>query len=484
MNAGKDFQVFLRLARSSDDRVNSSSDEKDNLRYRLSAGEDAKTVRVQSATAGDKQSSELLAFDTVFTPDDDNAAVYNGAARGIVDSTLLGFHGTIIAIGDDLSGSAATLSEAGPPAERRGVTLRAAEQMFRCVKRSRAKTGARLVVLCSHVAVVEDECFDLLAPLVATDKNSRPPKLQFEGGHLHGLSLCQATSTKQVKSFLANGQASMKKLVEKQSKASRLCHSAFMFTVEHAQFGSSFSPISGTLTIVDVGYSATITSGGDAVSRDSSLGAFLTKIAELSGQNLKQQTHVTSSNFGMVSNGPSSSDDAMLLQILGGALGGNCRTALICHAQEQVKAADGTRALVSLVSNASCISNTPNKRDLAERALMAAYLRELGITRMVLGKERDPGHKEEWKKSPRGNITSLLASTSGTKLRDVEDQEESVDGKCIGMSICMNECASYTIFTELIFHKVAVRHEIYKLIFENHGFVDDIAHDIYTVYMY
>ena len=60
---------------------------------------------------------------------------------------------------------------------------------------------------------------------------------------------------------------------------------------------------------------------------------------------------------------------------------------------------------------------------------MAAYLRELGITRMVLEKERDPGRKEDWKKSPRNHNTSLLASASGTKLRDVEEQEEYVDGK-------------------------------------------------------
>ena len=428
MNAEKDFQVFLRLANSEDRRVNSSSDGKANLRCRISAGKDAKTVLLQPVTAENEQNKEVLAFDTVFTPDDDNAAVYHGAARGIVESTLLGYHGTIIAIGDDLSGSSSTLREAGPPAERSGVILRAAEQIFRCVKRSRAKTGARLVVLCSHVAVVEDECFDLLASLTAIDKNSQPPRLQFEGGHLHGLSLCQATSTKQVKSFLAKGQALMQKIEEGKREASRLSHSAFMFTVEHAQFGSSFSPVSGTLTIVDVGYRVPST---DAVKCDSSLDALLRKIAQLSGQNPEHQTQVLSSNVGNASSSPSSEDDALLLQILGGALGGNCRTALICHAQEQLNAADGTWSLLSLVSNASHISNTPNKRDLAERALMAAYLRELGITRMVLEKEKDPRSKEQRKMSPRGHVASPLASASETKLRDVEDQDEYVDGKCI-----------------------------------------------------
>lgn len=423
--ASKDFQVFLRIAASKDDGKNSSSDGKDNLSYRLSAGEDSKTVQLQSTTAESEQGAEVLAFDSVFTPDDDNAAVHKGASRDIVDSTLLGYHGTIIAIGDDLSGSSATLSDAGPPKERIGVTLRAAEQMFHCVKRSRNKTGARLVVLCSHVAVVEDECFDLLAPLVTTGKKSSPPpKLQFDGGHLHGLSQCQATSTVQVRSFLVDGRALMKKLAEEQSKASRPCHSAFMFTVEHAQFGSGFSPVSGTLTIVDVGYSA------NAKSSDSTLGAFLTKIAELSRGSPEQQPYAAvSTNFGGTSSSQPSSDGAMLLQILGGAIGGNCRTALICHAQEQVQEAEGTQALLSLVSNASRIINSPNKRDLAERALMAAYLRELGITRMVLEKEKDPGRKEDWKKSPRVHNTSQLASASGTKLRDVEEQEECVDGK-------------------------------------------------------
>ena len=429
-SAGKDFQVFLRIVASNckDNGENSSSDGKDNLSYRLSTGEDTNTVRLQSTIAAadlkGEQRAEALAFDSVFSPDADNATVYKGAARDIVDSTLLGYHGTVIAIGDDLSGSSATLSEVGPPNERRGVVLRAAEQMFHCVKRSHDKTGSRLVVLCSHVAVVEDECFDLLAPLVATGKkNSRPPKLQFDGGHLHGLSQCQATSTAQVGSFLIDGRALLKKLAEKQSEASRPCHSAFMFTVEHAQFGSSFSPVSGTLTIVDVGYSA------NAKSSDSSLSAFLSKIAELSRDIPEQQPQAASSNLEVVSSGPSTSDDALLLQILGGALGGNCRTALICHTQEQVRAIEGAQALLSLVSNASRINNTPNKRDLAERALMTAYLRELGITRMVLEKEKDPASKEDWKNSPRGHNTSLLASASGTQLRDVKEKEEYVDGK-------------------------------------------------------
>ena len=457
-SSNKDFQVFLRLLNGDSEKVATEKEIKDEKQVlcRLVQQEDKQTVQVvpsardHAEVEGDipetSKEREKFHFDTVFSVEDDNSTVYKGAVRDVVDSTLLGYHGTVIAIGEY---PCDVLKSVRPPKSNHGAIFRASEQIFNCIERSRVKTGLNLVVLCSFIAISKERSFDVLAPIVAGKSSiSSPSELTLVNGHLHGLSQCEARSASQVKKFLASGRKQLQKL---QTTAG--AHTVFTFTVEHAKLGHSFAPVSGTLNMVDVAYGPPQTSGREQ-SSPSSLEAFVSKILNVTKTTTTEQSQFLPGMLHKKLTGDNE-NDTPLMSLLGGALGGNCKTSFICHVPENQSDFKKTMSLLRLSSLARCIENHPDKRDLAQQALMAAYLRELGITKMVLekGKNHQPaGDGEQFRKNlvPKKN---LLSSSSGSRLRDVEDADVYVDGECVCMCVggcgcgCVGGCCSTIIHT-------------------------------------
>ena len=434
-SSSKDFQVFLRL--SSEDKGGDAKKEAEDhgqVACQLVPQEDGRSISFVSNPCGSTDHAgqmqeqgrsgqeELFEFDGVFRSHEDNSAVYKGAVRDIVENTLLGYHGTVISFGE---GECDVLQNARPPKNNYGAILRSSEQIFSCIERSSQKTGLKLIVLCSFVAIAEEKSFDILAPIVAGKSGNRSPQeLDLVNGRLHGLSQCEARSTSQVKKFLTVGRKFLKKM-----EADSL-HTVFIFTVEHAKLGHSFAPVSGTLNLVDIAYKSPEKweESGD----HSSLQAFVTKIlsiTEASSSNVSS-TGLSTFRKKLMQGSEDTPPDTPLMSLLSGSLGGNCKTTLLCHILENQASYKVVTEILGLASLARSITNHPDKRDLAQQALLSAYLRELGITKMVLDKAegvRPLVGKDKPEKSLQ-KITSL-SSPSGTKLRDIQDTDECIDGE-------------------------------------------------------
>ena len=304
-------------------------------------------------------------FDRVYFAADDNTVVYKGSVKEIVEGSLLGYHGTIISTGEcglDFSDTLSSSTKGSP-----GMIFKAADQIFVCIKRSKSRTGSSLVVLCSYLAIINEKVYDLLRNYGNTNSPSGDfPVVACNQGQLCGQSAFTAKNSAAILKFLSHGEKVLKKLKEELSDKGKnvLWHTMFTLTVEHAQFGAQFAPVSGTLSFVQLSSQQQM----EEPSRVDSYGNFVAVIDQLANMKLDVKS---------LSKQPADYHKSVLTEILKEALGGNCRTLLITHVDFTIQYPERMLQVLSVGSKACAVHNQPNKRDLAEQALMSAYMKEL-----------------------------------------------------------------------------------------------------------
>ena len=305
-------------------------------------------------------------FDRVYFAADDNTVVYKGSVKEIVEGSLLGYHGTIISTGKcglEFSDTLSSSTQGSP-----GMILKAADHIFVCIKRSKSRTGSSLVVLCSYLAVINEKVYDLLRNYGnANSPSGDLPVVTCNQGQLAGQSAFTAKNSPAILKFLSHGEKVLKELKEELNDKENnvLWHTVFTLTVEHAQFGAQFAPVSGTLSFVQLSSSQQQREGS---SRVDSYGNFAAVIDQLANTKLDLKS---------LNKQPVDYHKSVLTEILREALGGNCRTLLITHVGFTIQYPERLLRVLSVGSKACAVHNQPNKRDLAEQALMSAYMKEL-----------------------------------------------------------------------------------------------------------
>lgn len=375
-----------------------------------------------------------FSFDRVFGPSDAPDAIYKQSVKEIVESCLLGYHATVVSFGTELGEQSRN---------REGVLIcKAAEQIFRCLKKSRRSKSrsstSNLVVLCSYAIIIQEKVYDLLFGYESSTQQSTeasrprrieggdgnaldielPPELQLLNGSILGASQHKVVKGgKKLAPLLKFGRETELKIIEFEQLQSKkdgssphqamqevhhtvpgnTHHTVFTLTVEYSQFGSMNAPVSGNLMFVDIAASNPLanrqrhTTGDQIASEFVSLFTFADVINSL--------TSNATTIEGMVSSGSTYNIDgegtqlpcvpetmskelyqnSLLTRVLQDSLGGNCKTLLITYVPELVLPAryGEIYETLKLASRARMIQNTPNKRDLAEKALMSAYMRGL-----------------------------------------------------------------------------------------------------------
>ncbi len=343
------------------------------------------------------QEDEVFTVNHVFLREEDSQVVYKRSVKEIVEGTLLGYHGTVISFGTEAS---STLRD---PTD--GAICRAARQILRCLKKSRrSHSTANLTVRCSFVVVIDENVHDLLQGFEEVgDQEKRTfqaaKKLTVLKGNVVGATIQEAKTAAKVVALLEFGAETEQKLLQctyNRSPDSPTCHSVFQVTVAYTQFGSMNAPISGNLTFVDMETAQPLAHGASGETKDQrtylSLHTFadiVTALTPSTGE-LNVTSHSTTNldDDTLLPNMPSLQASSLysqstLTQILKEALGGNCKTLLISHLPSgPITTTNYLEAYktLRLAERARHIRNSPNKRDLAEKALMSAYMKELHRT--------------------------------------------------------------------------------------------------------
>ena len=381
------------------------TDEESTEKIQLCVSEDKQSVTLSAPflSASGRIAASFL-FDRVYTASEDAKILYKCGTREIVNSTLLGYNGTIIALeaADPLVGTRPTASASASEPPLHDIIRRTARQIFRCVGKSRkSDSAANLVVLCSYVAVADEHAYDLLAGFSdlengvganAVSLEAAFPSLALPDGCVPSTARHEAKSASRVLQLLIYGRQREKGLEQwiqsQRCEASstnvattragnvRMHHSNFQLTVEYAHFGTINAPVSGTLSFYR------LSSPHSLAYRKEYTANSATRTSSLSLLSLADLVSCLTSEVGSGESETKSGSlhsQAMLTQLLRDAVGGNSKTILICYSPDTFDSSSYAEvcAALEMVSKARHIQNTPNKRDLAERALMAAYMKEL-----------------------------------------------------------------------------------------------------------
>ena len=375
-------------------------------RRRVAANEDRKTIALpQPHPLSCEQQPIVFTFDRIYSAEEDDYALYKHSIKEVVESTLLGYHGTVLFFGNPCH-------ETGNPPSNATISYaisKAATQMFRCLKKSRRSKShsvSNLVVLSSFLVVIDENVHDLLHGY-SPDGGSEPvnevveiPKLSFVNGTVIRASIQEINTTSEAVALLKYGSQMEGKVLQAYGRTSNRIlphHTVFTLTVEYAQFGSMNSPISGNLSFVNIGTAGPLVdrqkyTTGDKVDKSVlSLFTFADLVNSLTPASDLLQGKSGSvvdldSDTTLLPCVPSTQtselyDKSTLTQLLKEALGGNCKTLLICQVPEMIANSCYSEVYESLkiASRARAVQNSPNKRDLAEKALMSAYMKELQL---------------------------------------------------------------------------------------------------------
>lgn len=131
---------------------------------------DAAARQVLLAKAGAEASDPARAFtfDSVFGPEASQQAVYDATARGIVDSVLEGFNGTVFCYGQ--TGTGKTFTMEGRAGEAAGIIPRAFDHLFSAISASGDLT---FLVRASMLEIYNEDIRDLLSKVGAVLENGR-----------------------------------------------------------------------------------------------------------------------------------------------------------------------------------------------------------------------------------------------------------------------------------------------------------------------
>ena len=338
-----------------------------NEELQLSVSADGRSLSLASATPTSAASTQLQSsfiFDGVFSSEEEDGAVYRGGGvRKIVESALLGYNGTLLFL---------QVGE-GEAEGLRDSIRRAAEQIFACIRKSRSsRSAANLIVNCSFVAVAKEKVYNLLDDS-SGDVDLSPISLM-EDNQLQ-TSLLEADSPAQVFDLLARGESRERRLVKSLGMESekRFHHTILSLMVEFSHFGSMNAPISGTLSFIRLSSAPSLadswqrlTGADDTNQTTLSLVSLAEAVEALQEQDCPEVDEAIYSK-------------SVLTRLLRDALGGNCKSVFICELTQPLPSSSlsETRAALQLTSQARQVCNWPNKRDLAEKALMSAYMKQL-----------------------------------------------------------------------------------------------------------
>ena len=322
-------------------------------------------------------SNSTLVFDEVYSSSSETQEqdIYKTRISPFVNTVLEGFNGTVISLGNHSTPDASI---------QKGFITRAARQIFHTLKRlRRSGVTANLVVPCTFTMLCEETLYDLFHQLPNRKEEEMGESKETPTLEMNQSFQCitsEAKGVNDVKKLLEHGQSMMEKYLQSHSTDS-LHHTVFTIGVKYSEFGSLFSPISGTLSFACVGkpdsldVEQLIASSQPPVASIQGLRDFFLTIQKLTQASpilpgtpeLAHQSTVTTQK------------DSKLKILLKEALGGNCKTLVIYNIPNTIHSSihEQTLSVLKLLSRARSIVNKPDKTELAKEALMEAYMKEL-----------------------------------------------------------------------------------------------------------
>ena len=370
----------------------------------------------QAGSSAGTTDSTSYQLDNVFDPSCRTKDVYDRTTRGIIESVLNGFNGTVFAYGQTSSGKTHTMQGS---AEEPGIIPFAVHDVFDSIDRSE---GREFLVRVSYLEIYNEQMVDLfsadtVAPPTKPQMGSsgsrdlfgssigggsfdrperRVSRLQIKedserGVYVSGLKEEIVTSPTQVLELLRTGVARRHVGETNMNVESSRSHTIFRMVVESRAVGENASGAANgaqdavlvaTLNLVDL-------AGSERVVKTGAEGIRMKEGANINKSLLNLGIVINKLTEGAEGKGSHIPfRDSKLTRILQPALGGNSKTAIVCNVTLAAAHAEETHSTLRFAVRAKRVCNNATVNEVvSESALIKRQQREIEELRKKLGGE-------------------------------------------------------------------------------------------------
>lgn len=321
------------------------------------------TVCVNSQS--DSAENLKFTFDKVFTPQSSQEAVYNFAAKPIVEGVMQGFNGTVFAYGQTSSGKTFTMS--GPDLEdpiSMGIIPRMVNTVFDFINDTDNNT--EFTVKISFCEIYLEKIKDLLNP---TEGNLKIHEDKIKGVFIEGLTEIYVSNDVEVHDIMKAGNENREVASTYMNAVSSRSHSLFIITVNQTN-SKDFSGKVGKLFLVDL-------AGSEKVAKTGAAGLRLEEAKHINKSLTALGQVINSLTDGKSTHIPYR--DSKLTRVLQDSLGGNSKTSLIVTCSPSPYNEAETISSLRFGIRAKAIKNKPKvnrEHTVAELKLLLAKCQE------------------------------------------------------------------------------------------------------------
>ncbi|KAL3110167.1 hypothetical protein niasHT_015770 [Heterodera trifolii] len=324
-----------------------------------------------------KGPSKSFFFDSVFGENAKQFEIYDETVRGIVDSVLQGFNGTVFAYGQTGTGKTHTMEGTRGEPTQRGVIPNAIQHIFQHIAHS--PPNQQFLVRASFLEIYQEEIRDLLNR--SANKRLELKERPDIGVYVKDLSSFVTKSVEETEEVISVGHSNRSVGRTNMNEHSSRSHAIFVITVECSetdQDGQTHIRV-GRLNLVDLAGSERQSKTGsegqrfrEATRINLSLSALGNVISALSDQN---SAHIPYR-------------DSKLTRLLQDSLGGNSKTVMIANIGPASYNFEETIGTLRYASRAKQIENKPKINEDPKDALLREFQDEIVRLKEMLEKRR------------------------------------------------------------------------------------------------
>ena len=302
-------------------------------------------------------------FDRIFPPSSSQQDIYDFGVKGIIDSVLDGYNGTVLAYGQTSSGKTYTMQGEMDEERRRGIIPRMINHVFKFIYKNE---GTDFMIKVSMIEIYQEKIRDLF-DCSRVNLNIREDSIK--GIYVDGASERYVGSPDDVLHLLEVGSANRAQAATNMNEHSSRSHSIFILTVSQTNKQEGFSKI-GKLYLVDL-------AGSEKISKTGATGHTLEE-AKIINKSLTTLGRVINN----LTDGKSTHipyRESKLTRVLQESLGGNSKTCLIITCSPSIYNESESLSTLRFGERAKKIKNKPkiNKEiTVAELQKLVSQLKE------------------------------------------------------------------------------------------------------------
>ncbi len=338
-------------------------------------------------------------FDRIFPPSSTQQDIYDFGVKGIIDSVLDGYNGTVLAYGQTSSGKTYTMQGEMEELSKQGIIPRMISHVFKYIYKHE---DTDFMIKVSMIEIYQEKIRDLF-DVSRVNLNIREDSIK--GIYVDGASERYVGCPNDVLALLEMGSANRAQAATNMNEHSSRSHSIFILTINQTNKKEGYSKI-GKLYLVDL-------AGSEKISKTGATGHTLEE-AKIINKSLTTLGRVINN----LTDGKSTHipyRESKLTRVLQESLGGNSKTCLIITCSPSIYNESESLSTLRFGERAKKIKNKPK----INKEITVAELQKL-VTQLKENLKKADARISQLENYIRQNGLSVPASD----YRKEEDEEE------------------------------------------------------------